>query len=381
MFFIFGIAVAFFLEMLLLMKKNKSVADKTLGVWLFINIIHISFYYAFSTGFLFEHPQLLGLDFALPMVQGVFLFFYGKALTEGGLQWKTIILHLIPSVIITLLAIPFYSLSPAEKLEVYHNDGIGYEWYVTTNNIFMLVSGFAYAIWTYILTLKHAKNIRNKFSNIDKKELQWLKYLAMGLSIIWLTVAFTDNPAMIFSTVVLFILFIGFFGINQMTIFNSQQQANSQQVFYAQEVIEVEETEAKVEKEEVKEEVKRYVKSGLTEEKSKEIYEQLNQLMTDEKVYLNNDLSLIELAKMLNVHQNHLSQVINERENKNFYSYINTLRIKEFIDQAQCPENKKLTLLAIAFQCGFNSKSTFNKHFKQFTGTTPKNYLSNQEVG
>lgn len=374
MFFIFGIAVAFFLEMLLLMKKNKSIADKTLGVWLFINIIHLSIFYSFSTGYSFEHPHLLGLDFALPIVQGVLLFIYAKALTENKLSWKTVCVHLIPAVIVALLAIPFYMLSASEKLQVIETDGEGFEWYVYINNGTMIVSGFGYAIWTYILTLKHAKNIRNKFSNIEKKELDWLKYQAIALSIIWLTVVFTDSPEMIFSAVVLFILFIGFFGINQMSIFTSHQHTTPNQIFYDVE----EEIEEKIELEDVeKEEIKRYAKSGLSTEKSTQIYSDLMELMQSEKAYLNNDLSLIELAKTLNIHQNHLSQVINEKEDKNFYTYINSLRIKEFINQAQRPENKNLTLLAIAFQCGFNSKSTFNKHFKLYTGTTPKNYLAN----
>lgn len=376
MFFIFGIAVAFFLEMLLLMKKDKSIADKTLGVWLFINIIHLSIYYSFSTEYSLKYPHLLGLDFALPMVQGVFLFLYAKALTENKLTWKTVAIHLTPSFIVGLLATPFYILSAEEKLEVYQNEGSGYEWYMITNNTTMLISGFGYAIWTYILTLKHAKNIRDKFSNIDKKELDWLKYQAIALSIIWLTVVFADSPTMIFSAVVLFILFIGFFGINQMSIFNSHQKANIDKVFYAEEVTDVSiVNHISEEKQEEKPDVKRYVKSGLSEEKSEAIYKRLTEMMTNEKIYLNNELSLIELAKKLDIHQNHLSQVINEQENKNFYSYINTLRIKEFIDQAQSSENKKLTLLAIAFSCGFNSKSTFNKHFKLYTGTTPKNYL------
>ncbi len=380
MFFIFGIAVAFFLQILLLMKKNKSIADKVLGVWLFLNVVHISIFYSYSTGYSLEHPHLLGIDFALPMMQGVCLFLYAKALTENKLSWKTVCIHLVPSIIVAVLATPFYILTASEKLDVFNTNGAGFEWYVMINNSTMLISGFSYAIWTYILTLKHGKNIRNKFSNIEKKELDWLKYQAIALSIIWLTVAFTDNPTMTFSVVVLFILFIGIFGINQMSIFNSYQQSNIEQDTNAfEEPVIIEASIIEVNEEE-KEGVKRYAKSGLSEDKSNEIYTRLIQLMEDEKVYLDNELSLIELAKRLNIHQNHLSQVINEHENKNFYSYINTLRIKEFIDQAKHPENKKLTLLAIAFQCGFNSKSTFNKHFKIYTGTTPKNYLSSSSL-
>ena len=72
-------------------------------------------------------------------------------------------------------------------------------------------------------------------------------------------------------------------------------------------------------------------------------------------------------------------KVINEKEQKNFYNYINALRIKEFIRLASLPESKKYTMLSLAYECGFNSKSTFNKHFKENTGKTPTEYFKSQK--
>ena len=88
----------------------------------------------------------------------------------------------------------------------------------------------------------------------------------------------------------------------------------------------------------------------------------------------------MELAKQLDVHPNYLSQVINEKEQKNFYNYINALRIKEFIRLAERPESKNYTLLSLAYDCGFNSKSTFNKHFKLNTQKTPTQYFKSQNT-
>jgi len=108
---------------------------------------------------------------------------------------------------------------------------------------------------------------------------------------------------------------------------------------------------------------------------SAKIYDSLNQLMTKESLFNQNNITLTDLAKHLKIHPNHLSQVINEKEQKIFYHYINGLRIKEFIRLAALPENKKYTLLSLAYECGFNSKSTFNKHFKGNTGKTPTEYF------
>ena len=102
--------------------------------------------------------------------------------------------------------------------------------------------------------------------------------------------------------------------------------------------------------------------------------------MNKESLFKNNDLTLTDLAKRLDVHSNYLSQVINEKEQKNFYNYINSLRINEFIRLASLPESKKYTLLSLAYDCGFNSKSTFNKHFKENTGKTPTAYFKSQDT-
>ncbi len=88
------------------------------------------------------------------------------------------------------------------------------------------------------------------------------------------------------------------------------------------------------------------------------------------KPYLDSEISLSKLGESFGVHSNYLSQVINDRENKNFYDYINGYRIDEFKRIASDPKKKKLTIMALAFECGFNSKSAFNNCFKKFTGQT-----------
>jgi AraC-like DNA-binding protein len=176
--------------------------------------------------------------------------------------------------------------------------------------------------------------------------------------------------------VVIFVLFIGFFGINQMDIFqsNSLLPANIDET-------EILEPNTKVKSRNLSvSTAKRYAKSGVTDHMSTEIYSKLNMLMTEESLYNQNNITLTDLAKRLKVHPNHLSQVINVKEQKNFYQYINALRIKEFIRIASLPESKKYTLLSLAYQCGFNSKSTFNKHFKNNTGKTPTEYFKFQTI-
>lgn len=116
-------------------------------------------------------------------------------------------------------------------------------------------------------------------------------------------------------------------------------------------------------------------KNLLEEKEVQEALEKLNKLIQRDQVFLNNELSLRSLAGMLNIHPNKLSWMLNKHLGKNFNEYINAFRLEVFKYKAQDPTNKHLTLLALAFECGFNSKSVFNEAFKKSTGLTPKAWL------
>jgi AraC-like DNA-binding protein len=98
-----------------------------------------------------------------------------------------------------------------------------------------------------------------------------------------------------------------------------------------------------------------------------------------EKPYLNSELKLSEVAQHLKTNLNVLSAVINTGFEKNFNDFVNEYRIIEFKKQVQHKDNQHLTLLAIAFDCGFNSKTTFNRAFKKVVGNTPKEWINENE--
>ena len=107
--------------------------------------------------------------------------------------------------------------------------------------------------------------------------------------------------------------------------------------------------------------------------------EQLKQLMDEDEIYLNPSLSLRELAKSLQIHPNKLSWLINENLGKNFNEYINGWRLTAFQQKAVDPENSNITLLGLAYESGFNSKSVFNEFFKRSTGLTPRAWVKSRQ--
>jgi len=371
MFFLLGIFLAVFLTLLLLIKKHKSRADKVLTAWIFFLCITQLLRYLTWNKFFFEYPHWLGVELSLPIIHAVLLFFYVREITGSPLKngWE-VLAHFLTTILLFILVIPFYKLTGAEKIHTYQNHGSEFEWFKTINLPLLVISGLVYSVWSLIIIKKHQKRIQDDFSNTDKKELQWLKYLVVANATLYVMSIFYDNY-IIFAGIVVLVLFIGFFGINQLDIFHTTlvtepQRSGTKSIKKG----------SKKKAEKQKEDSKRYAKSGLNEEMAADIYGKLNALMSNNAIFKNDQLTLTELAGLLNVHPNHLSQVINELEGKNFYNYINSIRIKEFIKLALLPENKKYTMISLAYDVGFSSKSTFNKHFKANTGKTPTEFFN-----
>jgi hypothetical protein len=293
MIFIAGIAIAVFIEFLLISKKNKSESDKILALWMFLITVHLMLFYIFFTGNAFHYPFLLGVELPFPLLHGVFLYLYvGSVTNQLPRDRKLLFLHFLP-ITISYLSMSIFFILPAEqKVNVYKNNGAGYEIFNTIGYVAIVLSGIIYVLWSSVLLRRHRRNILNQFSYQDKIDLQWLQIITWGIGGIWLLVFFQNN-AVIFGGVVLFVFLIGFFGVRQEKIFTSEKELPGEE-----------------------EEKEKYSKSGLTEELSEKLYRALLRLMNEEAVYRKNDLSVNDLAARLNVRPNYLSQIINEKEKK-----------------------------------------------------------------
>lgn len=102
----------------------------------------------------------------------------------------------------------------------------------------------------------------------------------------------------------------------------------------------------------------------------------LEQRMASHNDYLNPDLKLGDLAEAVGTNSSVLSKVINGQYGKNFNDYINGLRCRAFDERIAAGEHHRHTLLSIALDCGFNSKSTFNRAYRKYAGVSPKESLA-----
>ncbi|MBC8645361.1 helix-turn-helix transcriptional regulator [Flavobacterium lindanitolerans] len=214
-----------------------------------------------------------------------------------------------------------------------------------------------------------------QFSNTEKINFNWLLYLIIWIIVIWFFVLFIQKDSFIYAATAFFILWLGYFGIKQVHVFHQPRLSENDYQVYEKAATNYFHEETAIDEAE-----KKYKNSGLTANDIDAIHSKLIQLLEEDKPFVNPNLTLNELAKMLEIHPNYLSQVINSKEEKNFYELINEKRIDEFVKKLENPENKQYTLLAIAYECGFNSKASFNRNFKKYFEVTPSEYQKSWKV-
>jgi AraC-like DNA-binding protein len=218
------------------------------------------------------------------------------------------------------------------------------------------------------LIKKHQTKIKNIFSYTENVRLDWIKNLTYGLAVIWVVVLlvtfsqflfdlfiFQYAGAFIYITVVGFVFSIGYFGFKQTSLFTDYNNKKTTEITQPS---------------------KRYEKSGLSKDEALVIRASLAQLLNEEKPYLEGSLSLNQMADQLKISRHQLSQVINEHLGLSFFDLINKHRVDEFIRRVEQGDTEKFTLLGIAFDCGFNSKASFNRIFKIKKGMTPSAFVS-----
>ena len=362
-----GVVLAFlFSAIIMFKKKNKIIADNILAIWLvFLGLEYLRSYFLFV-----EHKVLLlGFGYSLPAIYAPLLFMYVYTLTDKKHKFNIRLLyHFIPFILINIYFLFFLYIKSPQERQIFF-----YETTFLTRpvlfhfvQILMIIIYPVYIIWIYSLLKKHTENIKHKFSCKEKIDLHWINYLLLSVSVLWIVISliklfsgyfdhlyYNDTLLTVYYFELIIIIIIGYFGFNQGAIFLNLPEPGLQ----------------------TKNNIKKYSSTGLSSENAKLITPKVLEYMKAEKPYLDSELSIVKLAGFLNIPHHHLSQVINEQIGKNFYEFINEFRVEEVKQRIAQNQDKKFTLLSIAYDSGFNSKSSFNSIFKKYTNITPKEYL------
>ena len=378
-----------FISLLVAGKKEKGLSDYIFLTWLLILLVNVS---TFIIIIRYNYPAsfagriLVEFSEASVFLHGPIFLFYTLSVTTTSFKVgfrQT--LHLIPFALCLGILISGIILSRGVTSATRQ---------VLT--VLKMISLLVYTLNVIIQLQKHRNRIEKIFSNTESKYLGWLKFLAWGIFIVWII----STAGMVLYNFSAFkipqyggeagnlalcglIFLIGYFGVRQEAIFNFTKRDGSS--ISPEEIILNMEPERgnnarrpdgiiPDEKPTLKLSNDKYKNSGLSRQKSLELFETLTTLMQDKKPYQESELTLFTLAKQLNIHPNHLSQMINQHSNQNFFDYINEHRVNDVKKALLYPKYDNHSFLGIAHEFGFNSKASFNRAFKKFTGVTPSEF-------
>jgi len=347
---------ALFFGVLVLTKKNKSMLDKHLSAWLLLLTVNILCITVSQNENILWAGNFVYPGYILSGLHGFFLYLCIKSLIKNSSKdFKKEHFIILAYLLLAFVGFIFYHSYP--KVIAIISRIIAFVW----NGLFIILA---------VRLFHHYKKfLQTNFSNIQKLSFDWMKFLAFGLIVVLcgalilvILHEFFSLPLSLYSAfsviVLVFVNVLGFRGIKHSTLFNqivlpyNQPQTENPPI----------------------NKDNSYANYGLKRDDAIALSEKLKSFMQTEKPYLNMDLTLKDLASALDTYPHYITQILNTVFNENFYDFINNYRIEEVKERLMDSQYHNLTVLAIAYDCGFNSKSTFNRIFKQKTGLTPTQY-------
>lgn len=360
-----------FVLLLLFGKKQNQAANRFLALMLLIIAAWMFWTVSLGIGLNQYFPILNIIPFTFSLAMGPAIYFYvQKMCWPKQLLNKTVILHFIPVGIELIVHFANVWLS--------QQTGASFKSTFIFLSIYPLIQ-FAsiISIATYIyFSFKHLKKfhyaLKENYSDYVKYQLYWLKRLLIvfiAYELCWLPYTLVDYlifdfklsiesyyPLHMMISIIGIWLAVESFVNPDTKLVDLHQERDANQ----------DENTPSIEEEML-----------TPQEQQTAIW--LKQQMSEKRYYLDAELTLRTLADILDIHPNNLSRILNKGLKQSFADFINSYRVQEVIAQIDNESNATATLLEIAFDSGFNSKTTFNRIFKKFTQQTPLNYRKQKD--
>jgi AraC-like DNA-binding protein len=362
---ILGAAQGFFLTILIFHKYSDLYANRFLGgIMLMMSIILIHLVLD-ELDVYTSIPLLKYLIETLPLLIGPMHYLYARALMQNEkYSLKVLWPHALPALIYLVYRIFFLLFSSGAYMDgesdpVY----IVYNWMIN-------IQALIYMLVVLRMINSYTHSLKDMFAALENVKLTWLRNISLlmtSLLIIFLMenvlflihINFSHFFNLTSTIMAVSVYALGYMGVSRSEVFLSQEIATPISQLPQMETA----TKSAA-----------YEKSGLSEEKAKEYKKQLIAVMDNEKLFRDSNLTLSKVAEKLSISTHNLSEVINKQIKMNFFDFVNAYRVQQVKKDLLDKEKENLTLIAIAFDAGFNSKSSFNAIFKKHTGKTPSEF-------
>lgn len=368
------IAVSVFLcvtlaPFLLFNKSEKSRANIFLGSLVVVIFLYVVPVFIYQVGLLEYFPHVIQIYTPFTFLFGPIIYLYVCAATQKDFQMRPILWwHFLPFGLDFFRGLPFYLQSGAEKLAFFQTlEETGITQVPIWVNIVKVLIGLAYFFVAIRLTLRYRKHLGNEASFIDTAYHRWL--IIFCLTFLYPTIAiigFSLFKIAYFSFIPIYftLLFGGFFLFLATLYLNVLYKPELFHTFPHQMLLPKSSEEQK----------QKYENSKLQAAQKDNYLAKIIAYVEREKPYKFPELTLAELAEKVKIPAHYVSQIINEKLGVNFLDFINGYRMKAAQKMLVDPKLSHYTIISVAYEAGFNAKSTFYAVFKKQTGMTPSAY-------
>ncbi|PKA82176.1 AraC family transcriptional regulator [Ulvibacter sp. MAR_2010_11] len=356
--------LGFYIFVLLNLKKGVDrIGNLLISLFILFHslfILHLSLY---VINYQYHLPHTLFISTTFSFLYGPLLYFYFKRINFNYKFKVWDALHLVPSIMLLIYIMPYYLMSANEKFNViFDKEGFLLPGAYTI----IIVKIISLAVYAFLIFKMYRQNVNNQKA-VEHREEEKNK-------ILWQRNMMSINVMYLFS----YIVYAGIITrvITIPWLIHLQIMVMVLVVFY---VAYISHEQPEIFKGIVKlmdpTDLFKYKKSGLTPSFSHDLREKLVYLLEEEKIYRLNSINLDMLAEKMDTTRHNASQVINEHFGLNFFELINHYRITEASEILKNQTDKKMSIIEVAYEVGFNNKVTFNKSFKKFHSVTPSQYI------
>lgn len=329
-----------------------------------------------------NYPGFAFIGNTFSLLFGPLLYLYTRSVVyrDFMLTWP-MVLHALPFLIVLGFSIYSYHLQPIElKLFILQSAGnLEYPGVLYVVGALIYLQFFTYGVFSLLQVRKYRATIRDNFSATSRINLNWLSWtiilfmIVIGIGLLN-TLSTISSLEQYYQTTLVIITLAIFVFINRI-LFRAMRQPEIFEGIDGHET-DLPSNETTVDVPESLEVLtvattRKYADSTLTQAEKESIRMHILAYMDTGKPYLEPELTLDQFAAHLSLKPRVVSQVINECIGQNFFDFINRYRIREAERLLNNPADKKITVLEVLYEVGFNSKSSFNTLFKKYTGTTP----------
>jgi len=357
-----------FLAGVLAAKRSNRTANRLLAVAMLAFSIYLASSVYYAAGYVEVVPHFFGAGWPMPFLYGPLVYLYAVAAADRSRRLtRRDALHFVPFAAAVLVGLPVYLQAGAGKIAFYHQlqSGATPLWMAIADPL-KYVSGVTYTAATIAFLRRHRDRVKESYSSPERVHLRWLLWLGGAGAAIW-SLAVTSQ--VLFSAGVLrsghgddfvslaiamLVYGIGYMGLRQPEIFRYEAAEDS---------VTAPEADAP-----------RYERSGLTGREAERLKDALTGVMDEERPWQDSGLTLADLATRLSTSPHKLSEVLNSQLGQTFYDFVNGYRVREVQRRIAAGEARQVTILSLALDAGFASKSTFNLVFKKHTSQTPSEY-------